>query len=98
MKTLRYGIAKQHNRRVFIALQTNEQGEVGVNMVTKRLGDRKKRKIHTTVSLYSIETFELLYELMTMMKYDSEYRRIVQPRLNKILDDIATIATNMDSI
>jgi hypothetical protein len=55
---------KGNNRRVVVAIFESENGDCAIQILTKRLIDRKERKIISTNNVYGVETITVLHSLL----------------------------------
>jgi len=84
-KILKFIDSKGKNKRIHIFLLEDELGEKAFNVVTRTLIDFKSRSIVNTNSLYSVETFFVLSNLMSFFMDDPEVgNKILLKEINKI--------------
>lgn len=84
-KVLKYVFAKGKNKRINILLYESQDGDKFFTVETTRLQDFKTRNILNTHTVYSVETFFVLSELMEMFISEPEIKnKIINRELSKI--------------
>lgn len=78
MKTLSYKRAKSENRTVEL-WEIDRKEEHLIAIKSKRLVDRKERKIAETEEVYSIETASMIYAILKVF-FEQNSEKILQER------------------
>tara|TARA_R110002051_G_scaffold203868_3_gene270164 strand:- start:1478 stop:1801 length:324 start_codon:yes stop_codon:yes gene_type:complete len=96
-KMLKFIEIKGKNRRVNIYLVELSNGDKVFDVLTKRLQNRLTRNITEVKARYTIESFKVLYDAMSMFMNESEtVNKLINKELAALDSSQYTGATNID--
>ena len=89
---------RSENRRVALYVLKDADAIIFFNVRTKRLTDFKTRKIVSTDIIYSYYTFRSIYEMMSVLFSQQDFKDLTNKYLVEIKDDIMNVKTNVDAV
>ena len=78
MKILKQYQYKSNNKRIVIDFLQNDSGEFLFGYRGKRLIDFKTRHIHRTEVLFSVETFTVIFSIMSSIFDDEKIIKLIE--------------------
>ena len=84
MKILKQYQYKSNNKRIVIDFLQNDSGEFLFGYRGKRLIDFKTRNIHRTEVLFSVETFIVIFNIMSSIFDDEKIIKLIENDVMKL--------------
>lgn len=94
MKIIKQYHYKTNNKRIVIDFLQNDSGEFLFGYRGKRLIDFKTRNIHRTEVLFSVETFTVIFNIMSSIFDDERIIKIIENDFMKLVGRRCSIYEN----